>query len=242
MISSSLIAEREYPRSPVKESQTLKPVRVLLIEPLVSVRAGLKVLLENQPFLSVLGAVGNRQEALAIAAEQKPELALIDMDMLYSGESHFIADLLHVADRCKVLVLASEKDDAAFQRAVKDGAIGIVLKEQIANVLLSAIERVNAGQVWSVLSQLSTPKRYDPPNPDEARIALLTEREREVINLVGLALKNKEIADRLFISEATVRHHLTSIFAKLNVDSRLGLVVYGYRHGIIKISYPRQGI
>ncbi|HZS43746.1 MAG TPA: LuxR C-terminal-related transcriptional regulator, partial [Blastocatellia bacterium] len=80
-------------------------------------------------------------------------------------------------------------------------------------------------------------RRHEQPDPEEARIATLTIREREVINLVGLALRNKAIAERLFISEATVRHHLTSIFSKLEVESRLGLVVYSYRYGIIKVSY-----
>jgi len=239
-VISSLGGGREFSRATDKEPTTIKPVRVLLIEPLASVRAGLKVLLENQPYLSVLGAVGNRNDALAIAAEQHPDLVLVDIDTIDSGQTHLIAELLSVSERCKVLILASDKDDGAYKRAISCGAIGVVLKEQIANVLLSAIERANAGSVWNVLNQLSRPKLNSVPGPEETKIATLTEREREVINLIGLALKNKDIADKLFISEATVRHHLSSIFAKLEVDSRLELVVYAYRHGIIKIVRARQ--
>ena len=237
-MSSSLGADREYPHKSGKETHTSKPVRVLLVEPLATVRAGLKVLLESQPYLSVLGAVGNRSDALSKAAEQQPDVILIDLEICQSTHTNFVSELMNAAGKCKILILASEKDEGAFNRAVVDGAIGIVLKEQIANALLSAIERVNTGQIWNVLSQLSKPLNK-AQTPEEIRIAALTEREKQVIELIGLAMKNKEIADRLCISEATVRHHLSSIFTKLDVDSRVGLIVFSYRHGLVQISYQR---
>jgi len=237
-VISPLSAEREFSRKPGKEMQSAKPVRILLVEPVATVRAGLRVLLEGQPYLSVLGAVGNRNDALCLAAEQQPDLILIDLDTCESTHSNFVADLANAAGKCKILILASEKDDGAFNRAVIGGAIGIVLKEQIANALLSAIERSNTGQLWNVLSQLSK-QTNRPQSPEEIRISALTEREKQVIELIGLAMKNKEIADRLCISEATVRHHLSSIFAKLDVDSRVGLIVYAYRHGLVQISYSK---
>jgi DNA-binding NarL/FixJ family response regulator len=238
-VITSLSVDREYQRNPGKDPQSAKPIRVLLVEPLATVRAGLKVLLDSQPYLSVLDAVGNREEALRIAAEQQPDLILIDLESCESSRTNFVAELSKAAGKCRILILASEKDEGAFKRAVTDGAIGIVLKEQIANALLSAIERVNTGQIWNVLSQLSKPMATRALTPEEIRIAALTEREKQVIELVGLALKNKEIADRLCISEATVRHHLSSVFTKLDVDSRVGLIIYAYRHGIVQVSYPR---
>jgi len=238
-VISSLGVDREYSRKPDKEAQASNPVRVLLVEPLATVRAGLKVLLESQTYLSVVGAVGNRNDAICVAAEQHPDLILIDLETCESTHSNFVSELANAAGNCKALILASEKDDGAFKRAILDGAIGIVLKEQIANALLSAIERVNAGQLWNVLSQLSKPTNR-PQTPDEIRISALTGREKQVIELIGLAMKNKDIADRLCISEATVRHHLSSIFTKLDVDSRVGLIVYAYRHGLVQISYSRE--
>src|SRR5882724_12895083 len=115
----------EYPRKPTKETQSSKPVRVLLVEPLATVRAGLKVLLESQPYLSVLGAVGNRNDALCLATEQQPDLILIDLEICESTHSNFVAELANAAGKCKILILASEKDERAFSRAVIDGAIGV---------------------------------------------------------------------------------------------------------------------
>jgi DNA-binding NarL/FixJ family response regulator len=117
--------------------------------------------------------------------------------------------------------------------------MGLVLKEKAATVLLQAIEKVHAGEVWlegamiaSVLREMTQTRETRQTNPEAARIALLTEREREIVALVGQGLRNKQVAERLFISEVTVRHHLTAIFAKLRVADRLELVIYAYRHGL----------
>ncbi|HZS48389.1 MAG TPA: response regulator transcription factor, partial [Blastocatellia bacterium] len=204
MPSSGLNFERESPLITRREPQSASPVRILLIEPLATVRAGLQVLLENQSFLSLVGAVGSRRDGLAIAAQEHPNLILVDMDLVDSCGLELIPELLAAAENARVLILAGENDEAAYQRVVTYGAIGIILKEQIAGILLAAIEKANAGKVWNVLSQLTNSRRHEQPDPEEARIATLTIREREVINLVGLALRNKAIAERLFISEATV--------------------------------------
>jgi DNA-binding NarL/FixJ family response regulator len=122
--------------------------------------------------------------------------------------------------------------------------MGLVLKEKAAEVLLQAIEKVRAGEVWldgamiaSVLREMTHTREAQPVNPKSARLALLTEREREVIALVGQGLRNKQVAERLFISETTVRHHLTAIFAKLEVADRLELVIYAYRHGLAGLPF-----
>jgi len=118
----------------------------------------------------------------------------------------------------------------------------LVLKERSTEILLKAIEKVHAGEVWlersmiaAVLSEMTRKNERKPTNPEAANIATLTPREREVITLIGEGLRNKQIAQRLFISETTVRHHLTSIFSKLHVSERLELVIYAYRHGLAKI-------
>jgi len=105
--------------------------------------------------------------------------------------------------------------------------------------LLKAITKVYAGEIWfdrsmmgSVLSQMSRVGKGNNQDPEAVKMATLTEREREIITLIGEGLKNKQIADRLFISETTVRHHLTSIFAKLEVSDRLELIIYAFRHNL----------
>lgn len=126
-------------------------------------------------------------------------------------------------------------------RAVQLGAMGLVRKEQAAEVLVQAIERVHAGEVWlepamvtRALAEISGQRNLaeQPVDPEAAKIAKLTAREREVIGLIGEGLYNKQIAERLSISAATVSHHLTSIFDKLGVANRFDLVIYAYRHGL----------
>jgi two-component system nitrate/nitrite response regulator NarL len=110
-----------------------------------------------------------------------------------------------------------------------------VLKEQAPAILLKAIEKVHAGEVWIDRSMLAhvlnemVGGEVRPANTGADRLATLTEREREVLALVNQGLKNKRISDRLSITETTVRHHLTSIFAKLGVESRLELVIFSQR-------------
>lgn len=119
------------------------------------------------------------------------------------------------------------------------GAAGVIPKEKAAESLLKAIECVHGGETWldriataSLLAELAHGRPSKAPTADEARVSTLTTREREVIGLVAEGLRNKDIAWRLRISEATVRHHLTSIFTKLAVSDRLALAVYAFRHGL----------
>ena len=130
----------------------------------------------------------------------------------------------------------------AQQHALRLGASGIVGKDQPADVLFKAIEKVHAGEVWvdrvlmaTILGAMSSTGERRTADPEAAKIALLTARERQIIAVVGEGLKNKRIAERLRISEATVRHHLTSIFDKLGVSGRLELTVYAYQHGLSKL-------
>jgi DNA-binding NarL/FixJ family response regulator len=219
-------------------------IRVLLIDDHAVVRTGLRMLLESQPGLSVVGEAANRGEALTIAAQLRPDILLLDLDLGEDNGLDFLPDLLAAAPGSHVLVLTGVQDPETHQRAIRLGAVGLVLKERAAGVLLRAIERVHAGQVWldrsllaKVLGEMTPNTPPASRNPETAKIATLTPREREVVALVGEGLKNKQIADRLYVSGTTVRHHLTSIFAKLGVADRLSLVVYAYRYGLASLPH-----
>ncbi len=220
---------------------TVAPIRIVLIDDHVIVRTGLRLLLERQPGLLVVGEAKNGAEALALAAQEHPDIMLLDLNL--NGESglDLIPKLLRAAERGRVLVLTGVRDAEVHQQAVGLGAMGVVLKEHSAEVVVKAIEKVHAGEVWidrammaSMLTDLARGQAAPTVDPAAAKIALLTEREREVIRLLGEGLKNKQIAERLYISETTVRHHLTSIFSKLGVSDRLALVLYAYRYGLAK--------
>jgi two-component system, NarL family, nitrate/nitrite response regulator NarL len=217
----------------------IQAIRVVLIEDHMVVRAGLRLLIESRRGLVVVGEATNHADALSLVAREQPDIILLDLDLGPESGLDLLPRLL-AAGRGRVLILTGVRDVKEHRQAIREGAMGLVLKEQAPEVLLKAIEKVHAGEVWldramlaSLLSEM-VGIGTKPANVEAARIATLTEREREVIALVGEGLKNKQIGDRLSITETTVRHHLTSIFAKLGVESRLEMVIFAHRHGLTK--------
>jgi two-component system, NarL family, nitrate/nitrite response regulator NarL len=214
------------------------PIRVLLIDDHLVMRSALRMLVESQPEMTVVGEATDRDTAMLIAAREQPDIILLDLDLGQESGNDFLRALLTAAKRARVIVLTGIRDPAVHRQAVSLGATGVVLKEQAFETLMKAIERVHAGETWLdsalVATLLSNRSRMRGQSLDSeaAKIATLTEREREVVALIGQGMKNRQIGERLSISETTVVHHLTSIFAKLGVANRLELVTYAYRHGL----------
>lgn len=220
----------------------LLPIRVLIVDDHTVIRMGLRLLLESQPDVLVIGEAATCCEALAAAASSAPDVIVLDLDL--GGESAIdsLAALRAAAPGARVLILTGVRDPALHRQAVRNGAIGLIRKETATEVLLQAIRKIHAGEAWlertmmaSILDEVQQPGAVPPSDPDAAKIATLTAREHEVIVLIGEGLKNRDIAARLHISETTVRHYLTVIFAKLEVTDRLELVVYAYRHGLVTL-------
>jgi DNA-binding NarL/FixJ family response regulator len=145
----------------------------------------------------------------------------------------------------RILILTGIDDAKLHQRAVQLGAIGLVLKNKAPEVLMKALEKMHGGEVWldrvtmaNVLAELANPNHGNDLS-ESARIAYLTRREHEIISLVAQGLKNKQIAARLYISEITVRHHLTSVFGKLEVADRFELIIYAFKHGLSQLPAER---
>jgi two-component system nitrate/nitrite response regulator NarL len=216
------------------------PIRVLLVDDHAVVRLGLRALLSAQPHMVVVGEASNGAEALALLEGLTPDIILLDL--LLGDESGIdLMPLLHArAPSARVVLLTALRDGATHRRAVRQGAMGLVLKERSLDVVVKAIEKVHEGEVWldrrliaDVLSAASDGAA--PADVELRRIATLTDREREVIVLLGEGIKNRQIAERLSISEATVRHHLTSVFSKLQVSDRFELVIFAYRHGLAQM-------
>jgi DNA-binding NarL/FixJ family response regulator len=120
--------------------------------------------------------------------------------------------------------------------------MGLVLKVEAAKVVTTAIRKIHAGEVWlnrstiaNVLSEMTQTRPTRQMDAESEKVSRLTEREREVISLIGEGIRNKQIAERLFISEPTIRHYLTSIYEKLEVADRLELMIYAYQHNLAKL-------
>jgi DNA-binding NarL/FixJ family response regulator len=215
-----------------------EPIRILIVDDHAIVRAGLRMLIDQNPEMKVVGVAGNRVEALALAASQQPDLVLLDILLGDDDGLDFLPELRETVANVRVLVLTGLRSAESQRRAIVAGAMGVVLKEHAAEVLIKAIHKVHQGEVWldramvgSVLEEMTQSPEIDP---QQAKIATLTEREREVIELIAQGLKNKQIGERLFISETTVTHHLTSIFSKLEVSDRLELVIYAFANKLVR--------
>ena len=204
------------------------------------VRAGLHMLIENHPGMRVVAMASNRGEALELASRDSPDLILLDLDLGGESALSFLPQLHDMAPKARILVLTGLRDTEAHRQAVQSGAMGVVLKEHAPDVLIKAIEKVHAGEFWldrptmgRMLREMST-KDAKEVDPELAKIGSLTQREREVVALIVEGLKNKQIAERMFISETTVTHHLSSIYAKLGVADRLELVIYAFANKIAR--------
>lgn len=215
------------------------PIGVLIVDDHAVVRAGLRMLIDQDPDMKVTSVAGNRSEALAAATSDQPNIIILDIVLGDEDGISLLPELRAAAPNSRVLVLTGLRSSQSQRQAMRAGAMGIVLKEHAAEILIKAIKKVHHGEVWldrlmvgSVLQEMTEEKQADP---DQEKIATLTEREREVVSLVGEGLKNKQIAAKLFISETTVTHHLSSVFSKLAVSDRLELIIFAFRHGLAKL-------
>jgi DNA-binding NarL/FixJ family response regulator len=217
-------------------------VRVFVIEDQELYRAGLCLLLSQQPGFKVVGNAAAGADALSRIHEERPDVALVAISPNDRAGIDILPEIFASSEETRVLVLSGSNDPDLHRRAVRVGASGVISIDKTSDMLVKAIERVNAGEAWldrsttaSLLRELSPRNRAARKDPEEIKIAALTERERGVIKLVGSGLKNKQIAEKLFISDITVHHHLTSIYSKLSVSDRLELLIYAYRYGLAEL-------
>jgi len=218
-------------------------IRILLFNSDLIARSGVKLLLENRPGLKVIAEAGDKETTIQLAAQEHPDIVLIHDNGSSPLDFELFTDLIALNIKPRMILVTSQKDSQYHLQAVKKGALGVVGTHNPPDVLLKAIEKVNAGEVWldrNLIANYFIQESHGAlfpgsRDPHAARIAQLSEREREVIALVGEGLKNQQIADQLFVSEVTVRHHLTSIYKKLSVTDRLELVIYAYQNNLARL-------
>jgi DNA-binding NarL/FixJ family response regulator len=241
--------------------------RILIIEDEEIVREGLSLLVGHQPGFRVVGLASTIKDALAIAERERPDVALLDIKLGAEDGIDCLPRMQTVSPKTRVLILTGLSDIETHYAAISQGAMGIVRKIEGPEILVNAIRKVLAGEVWlnselmtMVINDLRQARASaitdksgeegvntgEPPSSgwrlplskrdayEEVKIARLTDREREVVELVGQGMRNQQVADKLCISVITVRHHLTSIFSKLEVGDRFELAIYSFRHGLAK--------
>lgn len=217
-------------------------IRIVLIDDHAVLRMGLRMLIESRTGMEIVGETGEANEAMAVVAQTQPDIVLLDIDLGSTTGIDLIPQIRSMAPQARIIILTGVRDTEIHMRAVRLGAMGLVLKEQADEFLLTAIDRVSAGEVWlsrtvigNVFAEMLDGGTEEEIDPDAEKIETLTPREREVITLLSEGLRNKQIAEKLFISEVTVRHHLSSVFGKLGVSSRFELIMYCHKHGLVRL-------
>jgi DNA-binding NarL/FixJ family response regulator len=220
-------------------------IRVLIVDDQELVRTGLRLFLETQEDLEVIGEAANGEEAIERARDLRPDVVLMDIRMPRTDGIEATARLTSAGGepRPRVLVLTTFDLDEYVFGALRAGAAGFLLKDASRERLLEAIHVVHGGD--ALLSPSITRRlvedfatRTDPLEPPAAVLALLTPREREVLRLVARGYANHEIADRLVVTDATVKSHVGAILSKLNLRDRVQAVVFAYEHGIVVAGEP----
>lgn len=213
-------------------------LRILLADDHRLVRQGLRKMLEEHPEWQVVAEAGDGREAVRLAEESKPDVAIIDVAMPLLNGVETTRQISRRAPRVHILVLSMHADEAYVTQIMKAGAIGYLLKDSADVDLMKAVTAVAQGQSFFspavarlMLDDYVKPKADGEPTD---RYETLSDREREVFQLVAEGKSNKEVAAILFISVNTVETHRARILEKLNVHSAAEIVLYAVRRGVVR--------
>ena len=209
-------------------------IRVVLVDDQALFRAGIRMLVSSQPDLDVVGEAGDGREAIDLVRATKPDVVLMDIRMPVMDGLTATAEILAQPDPPRVVMLTTFDLDEAAARAIRQGASGFLLKDADPEFLLAAIRTVHSGS--SVIAASATRELFahfaEAPRPVPPQYAALTDREREIFALAARGLSNAEIAAREYLSEATVKTHISRILTKLALRDRVQLVVFAFEHGL----------
>ncbi|QLD12160.1 response regulator [Microbacterium oleivorans] len=217
----------------------MSAVRIVLVDDQALFRAGIRMVVASQPDLEVVGEASDGAEALRVVRETRPDVVLMDIRMPVmdglTATAELLDDPLFGGEPPRIVMLTTFDLDEAAARAIRQGASGFLLKDADPEFLLAAIRTVHAGS--SVIAASATRELFSTfSGPDHkpvpAAFGELTDREREIFALAARGLSNAEIAGREFLSEATVKTHISRILAKLALRDRVQLVVFAFEHGL----------
>ena len=215
-------------------------IRVLLVDDEDLIRTGLRMILEAEEDFEVVGEAANGREALELARRERPDIVLMDIQMPEPTGLEAARELSQLpGERPRVIMLTTFELDEYVYEALQAGASGFLLKRTPADELVRGIRVVAEGEALlapSVTRRLIAEfaQRPQPSSDVPEAIAELTEREREVLLLMAEGLANREIADRLVVSEGTVKTHVKRVLAKLEVRDRTQAVIVAYNSGLVR--------
>lgn len=217
----------------------MEKIKILIVDDHSLVRQGLKQLIELEDDIRVIDLVGDGQEAIKKVKELKPDIVLLDINMPNMNGIEVLRRLKDIDNTIKVIMLTFYEDREYLLETVNLGANGYILKDAESESLIKAIRDVYKGESY-IYPTLATElvkefNRIDKKGKEGSSVNNLTRREYEVLTLIAEGFNNKEIANHLFISEKTVKNHVSNIFRKINVSDRTQAAIYAYKNNIKKI-------
>ena len=217
-------------------------VRIVIADDHPIVRDGLKKLLLLEDDFEIVGEAGDGREVIEKVQALDPDVLLLDLRMPNLDGLSALQALQQTNKRTRVIVLTASEDKNEFVQAMKLGCSGIVLKQTAPDLIVKSIRKVNSGEIWldshttaAVMRQFSTGQEGSGGTSSGGKSrerSPLSTREREIVALVAQGYKNKEMAEKMFISEQTVKNHLHNIFDKLGVSDRLELALYAIHNNL----------
>ena len=222
---------------------SLTPIRILIADGHPIVLEGLRSVLSHQTSLHVVGEAVDGMEAIEKTVNLDPDVVLMELKLPRVDGLTVLRSIKARADRSKVILFSSSENKEEFVEAMKLGCSGILSKDSAVSLIEKSISKVYAGEIWldsnttaAVIRQFASPTDFPPihaPNGKATRErAQLSQREREIIILIAQGYKNKEIAEKMFITEQTVKNHLHNVFDKLGVSDRLELALYAIHNSL----------
>ena len=226
-------------------TSTGSKIRIVVADDHPIFRDGLCKLLALEEDFEVVAQASDGRQVLDVLQQHAPDILLLDLKMPGLDGLATLQRLQAVKNKTRVIVLTASDDKNEFVQAMKLGTSGIVLKQTATELLIKSIRKVHAGEIWldshttaAVIRQFVAAEDSPPPSSApqsanrERERSPLSQREREIVALVAQGFKNKEMAEKMFISEQTVKNHLHNIFDKLGVSDRLELALYAIHNNL----------
>lgn len=240
MEESVVTAEQASEQPETAEKSTDNGViRVLVADDHPIVREGIRKLLELEDDLRVVAEAGDGREVLELTNQVHPDIILLDLKMPGMDGLAVLQTLQQLKDKSKTIVLTASEDKNEWVQAMKLGCSGIVIKQTSPDLIVKSIRKVWGGEVWldshttaAVMRQFASPADGSGRGGRGRGRSPLSNREREIVALVAQGYRNREMAEKMFISEQTVKNHLHNIFDKLGVSDRLELALYAIHKGL----------
>ena len=213
-------------------------IKILLVNDQAIIRRGLISILSLQDTMEVLGEASNKREALLLIQSEKPDLVIVDFHLEKECGLDLITEARQIGSTCKFAILTYLKDPISFERAKAMNVVGYISLHSHPEELIYALQMIQKGRKYydpDIIDLLVQSHRK--PRLDNSRVALLTSKEREVLQKIGLGFSNKQIAKNLFITENTVKKHVSQVLSKLDLGDRTQVALFANESGLVQYKY-----